>query len=84
MEESTTYQLLIARGKEQGKAEGLAEGEARGKAEEARRLLLRIGRNRFGEPDAVVQAALSAAPLERLEQMADRMLQVETWQELLA
>ena len=71
MEESTTYQLLIAR------------GEVKGKTEEARSLLLRIGRNRFGAPDATVHAALATASLERLEQMADRLLQVESWQELL-
>src|SRR5262249_51756777 len=76
MEESTTYQLLIARGR--------AEGEARGRAEGERELLLRIGRGRFGEPDAVVQEALAAATQERLEQMADRLLVVESWAELLA
>jgi predicted transposase YdaD len=72
MEESTTYQLLLSRGREQGRVE------------EARTLLLRIGRSRFGEPDAAVRAALTSASQERLEQMADRLLLVESWAELLA
>lgn len=80
MEESTTYQLLISR----GEAKGRVEGEAKGRTEEALNLLLRIGRNRLGEPDADIQTALASATLEHLEQMADRLLKVETWHELLA
>lgn len=80
MEESTTYQWLLSQGKEQG----LVEGEIKGRAEEARNLLLRLGRTKFGKPTKKVQNALEAASLEHLEKMADRLLQVETWQELLA
>ncbi len=72
MEESTTYQLILGR------------GEAKGEVKEARKLVLRLGRKRFGEPDASVQKALRDASLDRLEEMADRLLQAETWQELLA
>jgi len=52
--------------------------------QEARALLLRIGRKRLGDPAASIEAAVAASPLERLEQMADRLLQVESWEELLA
>jgi predicted transposase YdaD len=87
MEESTTYQLRLARGMErgleQGREQGKVEGEAIGRAEEARKLARRIGRSRFGEPDQVVEAALDAATMEALERMADRLLQAESWSELL-
>jgi hypothetical protein len=79
MEESTTYQLLLSR----GRAEGEARGEAKGEMKEARKLLLRLGSKRLGEPEAEVLAWLEQASLEQLEAMADRLLQAETWQELL-
>ena len=80
MEESTTYQLLLNR----GRAEGEANGEAKGRTEEARDLLLRLGRKRFGEPDNIVHHRLSAMTREQLEQLVDRALETETWQELLS
>ena len=62
MEESVTYQAIIEKGMEKG----MEKGEARGRVEEARRLLLRQGRIRFGPPDEATQAALAAiADLER-------------------
>lgn len=85
MKESSTYQAILAEGVEKGRAEGRVEGEARGKAEEARRLLLRIGGKRLGPPDAQTEAAIAALDsVEQLEQMADRLLEVESWNELLA
>ena len=84
MEESTTYQLLIERGEAIGEARGEARGKAQGRQEEAQELLLRIGRKRFGEPDANTQATLAVASRETLEQMMDRLLEVETWQELIS
>ena len=80
MEESVTYQMLISRGRQQG----LAEGKAEGKTEEAKNLLLRIGEKRFGKPTHAIKSTLNAATLEQLETMADKLLQAETWQELLA
>jgi predicted transposase YdaD len=80
MEESTTYQAIIRR----GKAEGIAEGRVEGKLEGAREVVLRLGRRRFGEPDAATQTALASLhDIERLEQLAERLLEVESWQELL-
>ena len=52
MEESVTYQAILR--------EGEARGEARGKATEARRMLLLVGRTRFGEPSAAVVDTLDA------------------------
>jgi predicted transposase YdaD len=77
LEDSVTYQALIARGEARGKAEG--------RAEEARNLVLRLGSKRFGPPDAAVAAAVAAVDsVERLERMAERLLEVESWDELLA
>src|SRR5271157_1408983 len=72
MKESVTYQKILR----EGRAEGLVEGE--------RRILRRLGGERFGMPDAHIEAALNAiADLERLEQLSDRVLEVTTWDELL-
>ena len=72
MEESTTYQFI------------LKEGEARGEALGIRNTILRIGSKRFGAPTpealATFEAIDSAAPLQAI---ADRLLEVESWQELL-
>jgi hypothetical protein len=72
MKESVTYQAI------------LEEGEAIGKAEEARRVLLLLGREQFGEPSAKIVALLDAVTdLGRLEALAIRLLHVKTWEELL-
>ena len=73
MKESSTYQAV------------LAEGKAEGKAEEARRILIRIGSKRFGAPDAQTRAAIEAiAATERLEELTDCLLDVSSWPALLA
>ena len=72
MEESVIYQDI------------LEKGEARGRLEEALTLLLRIGSKRLGIPDAQTKAKLEAiTSVEDLEQLADRLLEAESWQELL-
>jgi hypothetical protein len=72
MKESVTYQAI------------LEEGEAIGKAEEARKMLLLQGRDRFGEPSAKIVALLDAVTdLGRLEALVIRLLHVKTWEELL-
>jgi predicted transposase YdaD len=73
MKESTTYQAI------------LDEGRGEGRVEEARRLLLLLGSERFGPPDARVQAALDAMDaVEPLERLSQHLLKVESWEELLA
>ncbi len=72
MKESVTYQAI------------LREGKAEGQATEARRILLLQGRSRFGEPTPETVAALNClADVEKLEQLSMRLLQVNSWQELL-
>ena len=69
----------------QARAEGRTEGWAEGRMEQTRALLLRLGSKRFGAPDDQSRAVLEAIPsLEALERLADRLLEVESWQELLA
>jgi hypothetical protein len=77
MEESVTYQAIVAK----GRAKGIVEG----RAEEARRLLLRLGRKRLGPPPPAARATIEAMDdLTRLEGLTDRLLDVATWDELLA
>jgi hypothetical protein len=72
MKESSTYQAI------------LEEGEAKGKAEGTRKMLLLMGRDRFGEPSAKIAALLDAVTdLGRLEALGLRLLHVKTWEELL-
>ena len=69
MEESTTYQAIITRGR----------------IDEARKILLRQGSKRFGPPDVRTRTAIEAiTEIERLEQLTERLLDVSSWDELLA
>lgn len=68
MKESVTYQAIIREGR----------------SEEARTLLLRMGSKRFGPPDTVTRTSIESVPsLEQLEDMADRVLDVASWTDLL-
>jgi predicted transposase YdaD len=76
MRDSTTYQMILD--------EGRAEGLNKGLTQEARKLLLRLGRKHLGEPGATVEAAVQAIDdLERLELLAERLTEVKSWQDLL-
>jgi len=69
MRESVTYQAILREGR----------------AEEARALLLRLGTKRFGPPSETARAAVEAiTEIERLEGLNERLLDVESWEELLA
>ncbi len=69
MEESSTYQSIVAK--------GALKGE--------KKLLMLQGRKRFGPPDVQTTAAIEAiTDLDRLEQLGQRLLDVSSWQELLA
>ena len=72
IEASSTYQQILA--------DGLAEG----RLEEARESLLRFGSRRLGVPDEAIRGILERAALVRLHAWMDRLLEVESWQELLA
>ena len=62
-----------------------ARGEARGELKGERKLLLHVLTSRLGVPDGETTARLdSIESLEILEQLGVRLLQVETWLELLS
>ncbi|HZV07631.1 MAG TPA: hypothetical protein VE999_21270 [Gemmataceae bacterium] len=68
MRDSTAYQAILDEGR----------------AEEARRLLLRLGRKHLGNPDAAVEVTVRAiTDVERLELLAERVTDVASWQDLL-
>lgn len=68
MKESSTYQFILQEGRE----------------EEGRRMLIRLGTKRLGDPDPKILSRLEGiTSLQQLEELADRLLEVETWQELL-
>lgn len=77
MQESTAYDEILE--------EGMQLGRAQGELRRARRILLRQGRQRFGNPDARTEQELDAiSDLDRLDRLTDAILKVESWQELLA
>jgi predicted transposase YdaD len=81
MKESTTYQEIV----KEGIAIGEVQGEARGSVKEAQSILLRMGTKRFGPPTARTQKRIeSITSVERLELLAERLLDVTSWQELLS
>jgi hypothetical protein len=93
LEDSTTYQWVMAKGEARGEAKGIAQGRAEGKAEgleigrltEARNIVARQGTKRFGEAPQAAREALSAiADHDRLERIADRMFEATDWNDLLA
>jgi len=72
MEQSTTYQAIVRRGREEGRAE------------EARRMLLLQGETKFGPPDPDTRAVIeSIDDLTRLEELGVRLMSAGSWQELL-
>lgn len=76
MKESSFYQMILDEGRE--------EGSIKGEANEARKVILRIGRKRFGEPNAATSSQIEdIESLEKLEMLIDRLLEVESWGELL-
>ena len=58
---------------------GIEQGIERGERE----LFLRMARRRLGEPDAATLARVQAVGQETIEQWADRLMEIETWQELI-
>jgi hypothetical protein len=68
MEESTTYQAILAEGR----------------VKEAKAILLRMGRKRFGPPDEQTAAALERiSSISRLEALSERLLDAAGWDDLL-
>lgn len=76
MKESVTYQAILDEGREEGREEG--------QLEEARRLVLRVATRRLGPSPVGASATLEAVTtLKTLEELVDRVFEVETWDDLL-
>ena len=74
-----------AEGVAQGVAQGMAQGVAQGTLEELWRVLILLGRKRFGVVPATVEAAIrGVADQARLERMAERIFDAANWDDLLA
>jgi predicted transposase YdaD len=77
MRDSSTYMAIVE--------EGLVRGRAEGRADEARTLLVYLGTRRFGPPDTQTRGVLDAVQdPDRLDGWCRRLLDVSTWDELLA
>ena len=66
-----------------GRAEGHAEGRAEGQAEGRAALLQRLLTRRFGALPAEVTGRLSAATIEELDAIGERLLSAQSLEEAL-
>jgi hypothetical protein len=81
MQEPMAFDAVMDEGMARGEARGEVRGIIRGKIS----TLLRLGRKRFGDIDAVAEAALTSInDLDRLERLDDAILTANSWRELLA
>jgi hypothetical protein len=77
IEESTVYQGILRKGETMGRIEGAVE--------HSRQTLLRLGSKKLGPPNERVEAEITAmGDLDRLHELIDRVLDVSTWDELMA
>jgi predicted transposase YdaD len=85
MKESVFYQMILEEGEAKGEAKGKIKGKIEGKIEEAQRILLFIGSDRWGEPDpAVIEMVESLGDLGRVEALIKKSNRSSSWEELLA
>ena len=85
MEESSTLRAFIEEGRQQGLQEGLEQRLKEGEVLEARRIILRLGRKRFGEAgDAVVSRLDAISNVGKLEQLVERLFDISSWDELFS
>ena len=85
MKESVTYQAIVEEGVVQGRVQGRLEGRLEGRLQGEQSILLRMGRKRLGEPSPAVLARVEAIQAEAtLATLADRLLDVSSWDELLS
>ena len=76
LQESSTYRAILEEGERKGRLEGRVEGE--------KQLFMRLAVRRLGTPTPQAQAALDQlTTLAAWENLADRLLSVETWDDLL-
>lgn len=72
MKESTTYMAILEEGREEGREEAMKD------------ILFRQGRKRFGPPTETVQSKIDAIhDVNQLQDLAERLLDSSSWEELL-
>jgi predicted transposase YdaD len=86
MKESVTYQAIVEEGVQKGLQKGLQKGHHEGEVREARKLLLRMGTERYNAPPSPQELQELNAILDvgTLEDMVLRAPDVNGWSELLA
>ena len=78
------FRKYFQEGRVRGIDEGKAEGRAEGKAEGVQLAILRLGTKKFGPPDEPSRSAILAiTDLERLNSLSERLLDVDSWSDLL-
>lgn len=84
-EDSTTYQLILNRGLSRGLSQGLSQGRAEAR-EAAVKFVVRLGTKKFGAAPSESQLARlrEIAEPDRMELLADRVLDATGWDELIA
>jgi predicted transposase YdaD len=76
LKDSSYYQVLLE--------EGMEKGERQGEIKGARKLLIHLGRTRFGRLDKANRATLeSIDDLDQLETLSERILTATSWADLL-
>ena len=82
MKESVTYQEIV----EEGRVSGEVEGIKKGTIAALRKMLLELGQNRFGKTAGVrIKKAIEViGNPDELERLAVRVLNVNSWEELLS
>jgi hypothetical protein len=85
MKESVTYQAIVEEGIAMGEARGQLKGRAEGILQARLEDLLMLGRREFGDASAETENSLRGiADADRLSRMIAALLDVSSWQELLA
>jgi predicted transposase YdaD len=85
LKDSSLYQVILKEGIENGLKEGRGQGQRQGRIDEARKVLFRLGRIRFGRLDKPTRANIEAIDdLDRLERLSERVLNATSWADLLA
>ena len=75
----------LSEGLSEGLSQGLSQGRDEGRTREARNLILRLGTRRLGTvPESVIQALQATTSVEELEDLADRIVDVSSWDEFVA
>ena len=82
--QSVAYREIFGRGEAQGEARGEARGVALGQVQGEAKVTLRLLARRCGPPSAEQENVIRSLPLERLEALAEALLEFEGMADLKA